>query len=254
MFFIFVLFTSFVQADEYEEVNCFLDKELHDCSIEKASKGNIKVNLTLSPPTASPPKISITPELKATVNQETALWKDITRIIIAIGAIVGVFLNLYNIWLLRVNRAKDSNKDKFSFWLKEIIFPEYLTPILEKLKTLNLKFKDMTTKPDIYSDAQKDDFHQVWVDSKLELSHLFTNGKQLPYLSDLFDSLNTKLNKLDEQLVRLFYSSEVAVVPDSESCSEIKEENQQNFKGTELSDLMSDIYTRINTEQQKYDK
>lgn len=159
---------------------------------------------------------------------------------------------------MKQNRANDNEKDKFTFWLKEIIFPEYLSPVLQSLKMLNNDYQKTIQTLEVCIDSDKEIFQRQWSKEKIDLQDLLVHAAELPYLSDLFIELSTKLNELDDQIITLFYPTELVIIPSSEEVllepitSTTTSSTSKALTGTELTILVSEIYSRINTEQARY--
>jgi hypothetical protein len=190
------------------------------------------------------------------LSQDKSSWKDLISTIIAAVALSGIGFNIYNIRQLKKNRSNDNEKDKFIFWLKEIIFPEYLSPVLKALKMLNIDYQKIIQAPESYNQSEKETFQKKWSKEKLELKDLFVHAAELPYLSDVFSDLLLKINELDDKIITLFYPTELVIIPSDDDSRAIPSTTisnlSQTLTGDELTHLVSNIYSRINAEQARY--
>lgn len=240
-----------------EDVTCVLTNEMPVCKTIKSENDSKAIEVTVKlDSTNFRPNVTINPVLKATLSQDSSLWKDIISIIITLVALSGVGFNIYNIKQLKRNRLNDFEKEKFIFWLKEILFPEYISPTLQSLKKLNVQYEKIIKNPENYNDTEKSTFQEQWSKEKIDLINIFIHAASLPYLSDLFIDLHKKINELDDSLVRLFFPLELVEIPTTEAPPDLLEinvvQNNQALIGSELTMLISEVYNRINVEQAKH--
>lgn len=145
--------------------------------------------------------ISITPKSNcAMTSNKTKLdiAKSIATIVIAFFAICGFLFTIYNFSIIRNDRKKDAKKENYTFWLKEIAFPDYFQPLIEEFKCLSQLFNESKLHQE-----KINDFVDYWISHKTELKVRVNEAKDLPYFSKIFSGLLIKINQLDDEVCLL---------------------------------------------------
>ncbi|AMG03198.1 hypothetical protein AL543_09130 [Vibrio mimicus] len=255
--YITLITSAYLQADTLEDVTCYLSDAVPKCI---ASTNNTDhINVVLKPQytvvKVEPVHQTINPTL---LTQSSSQWtvKDTVSAVLATIGIAGFILNFYNLILSNQNRRNDQFSERFHFWLKEIIYPQHIKPLITKLTDIARDYNHWVSLTD-YDEKilMRDRFMELWPEEKLALLNSLPNEGSLPYLNEVFSSAKANILQLDEFLLSAFLTDDIVDIPGNEDLTstdfEIKTDTidyveTEAPKGRDLLDkIIQDIYTGI---------
>lgn len=189
--------------------------------------------------------ITITPKSNcAMTSNKTKLdkAKSIATIVIAFFAICGFIFTIFNFKIIRSDRRKDTQKENFTFWLKEIAFPDYFKPLIEELKCLSQLFNESK-----FNQERINDFVEYWISHKTELKEQINEAKVLPYFSNAFSALLERVNQLDDEICLLVDDADLFVIEGEETVS--KTEKAKFLEQDPFKECIRSIYNDISKSQ-----
>jgi hypothetical protein len=142
------------------------------------------------------------------INTDFSL-KDYAPIIIAAFAMLSFVLNLRILNISSKDRKLDKENEKFVFWIKDIIFPQYINPILSEIRCLGDLYGEVL---ETQCPVQQETFLDYWGIHKREIKTKIYFGIKLPYTSNVFLSMNEKINEIEDIICLTFYGEEVMKV------------------------------------------
>ena len=253
-----LVFSTPVVGDVQEDVVCFLSENIPKCDIETTvNKFRIVLEQPSSEISVAAPIVNITPDLKITSNNVGMGTRDWISIVIAIIALLGFLLNVSNFYTQKEDRVKDIESEKFNFWLKEIIFPNYIEPVLKALSDIDRDYaKWINEEKSEKENLDKNIFLEAWPNKKVELLEMLPQKSTLPYLGNMFVDLRKKILELDDHILTNFLQDEIFSV-DTVGIDN-PDEGEDNLDGGEesysaVSSLIEFIYSQVIAEQGSQD-
>jgi hypothetical protein len=214
-----MLASTCLQADTLEDVTCYLSDAVPECvtSVKDTGRINVVLKPEYSVVKVEPVHQTINPVLRTQTSSEWTVKDVVSAVLAAIGT-AGFLLNFYNLHLSNQNRRKDQYAERFQFWLKEIIYPQHIQPLITKLTDIARDYNSWVSLED--SDEKslmRDRFMEIWPEEKIALLNSLPNEQSLPYLNEVFSSAKANILQLDELLLSTFLTDDIADFPCDES-------------------------------------
>ncbi|MFA0408097.1 hypothetical protein AB4505_07905 [Vibrio splendidus] len=254
-----LLQTYNVSADTLEDVVCHLREDTPTCEFEDKKQyikitldSNIKQPQHVAPVINVEPIVNVEPILKVQSNPSVS-FRDKVSLFLAIIGLSGFGLNSWVFFTQARNRKADKESDLFNFWLKEIIYPIHIEPLLKEISIIeNLYDKWVNASEDEEASA-KSGFMDEWPKKKIELLQNIPSNSSLPYLSSMFTNLRQSVLKIDDYVLNLAYSDsdQIFVVEGAEIPLENVEVEEERPKAELFSDLAQFVYKSIQEQQTK---
>jgi hypothetical protein len=188
--------------------NCDLENGSSFCDVDEVIETNkIEILINLDKILKISPQKPIIIEHNTPQNAPSTV-KDISTIIIACFAVLGFLLQTYIFFKNRKDRIRDKEGESFTFWLKDIIFPNYINPLLEEISDLEKSYYQYM------DDGIHTQFLQTWEANKSKLKKSTQIGSKLPYFASLFRYANESVITLEDEIVMHFFSSDLVAVDD----------------------------------------
>ncbi|EOX4326096.1 hypothetical protein ACPF35_000269 [Vibrio cholerae] len=261
----FMLVSSCSKADTLEDVTCYLSDAVPECvtSVKDTGRINVVLKPEYSVVKVEPVHQTINPVLRIQTSSEWTVKDVVSAVLAAIGT-AGFLLNFYNLLLSNQNRRKDQYAERFQFWLKEIIYPQHIQPLITKLTDIARDYNSWVSLEDSEEKfLMRERFMETWPEEKIALLKSLPNEQSLPYLNEVFSSAKANILQLDELLLSTYLTDDIADFPCDESFlsaeadTAIGEEAEvstevEAHRGRELLDKMiQDIYSSIYEAQKK---
>ncbi|WP_240697193.1 hypothetical protein [Vibrio genomosp. F6] len=251
---------SCLKADTLEDVTCYLSDAVPECVASTKDTG--RINVVLRPEYTVVKVEPVTQTINPILNTQTSSeWtmKDVVSAILATIGTAGFLLNFYNLRLSNQNRKKDQYSERFHFWLKEIIYPQHIQPLITKLTDIARDYNSWVSLEESDDKSlRKERFMEAWPEEKLSLLNALPNEDSLPYLNEVFSSAKANILQLDELLLSTFLIDEIVEFPcDDEGSMDMDREiegfsDADAYRGRELLDkTIQDIYSSIYEAQKK---
>jgi hypothetical protein len=116
------------------------------------------------------------------------------------------------------NRRKDQYAERFLFWLKEIIYPQHIQPLVTKLTDIARDYNSwVSLEESNEKSSMRERFMERWPEEKIALLNSLPNEESLPYLNEVFSSAKSNILQLDELLLSTFLTDDIVEFPCDES-------------------------------------
>ncbi|MEZ8102851.1 hypothetical protein [Vibrio bivalvicida] len=202
-----------------EDVTCYLSDAVPECAASVKDTGSISVVLKpeYSVVKVEPIHQTINPVLRTQTSSDWTL-KDVVSAILATIGTAGFLLNFYNLHLSNQNRRKDQYAERFLFWLKEIIYPQHIQPLVTKLTDIARDYNSwVSLEESNEKSSMRERFMERWPEEKIALLNSLPNEESLPYLNEVFSSAKSNILQLDELLLSTFLTDDIVEFPCDES-------------------------------------
>ena len=244
-----------------EDVTCYLSDAVPECAASVKDTGRISVVLKpeYSVVKVEPIHQTINPVLRTQTSSDWTV-KDVVSAILATIGTAGFLLNFYNLHLSNQNRRKDQYADRFLFWLKEIIYPQHIQPLVTKLTDIARDYNSWVSLEDSKEkSSMRERFMEKWPEEKIALLNSLPNEESLPYLNEVFSSAKSNILQLDELLLSTFLTDDIVEFPCDESPADTVEDVEAEASieiDTDrcrklLDQTIQDIYSSIYEAQKK---
>ncbi|MDC8854235.1 hypothetical protein [Shewanella algae] len=234
-----LMFISFpLFADTHNEIQCFSNGIEFDCTSDFNLKEDLKIQVIHAEGNNKNVHIKEIPQVE--MISKTSL-KDYSSMLIAFIALIGTGLSIYNLLLIKENRNNDKEAEKFYFWMKEIVFPDYISKIIKETSTLGNEYSNLNS----LSMKNKEVFLDNFRDMKGVTLPLISNGTNLPYFSEYFKEIHKIFLTLEDEINQGLFHEEIEHFGDENS-------KQIELTGNEFNEFISVTLNNLSLLQSKY--
>lgn len=167
-------------------------------------------------------------------------------------AIFGFFLSLYTSHLQIKFRKQDQNRNEISFWLKDVVFPTYIEPLVNQIKEADSLLHALK-QPSNLTEDEIDEMFTRWDIVDKNIVSIANFGSHIPHFKDTFLHLSSKWSNLNERYLRTLYDDDLAIfsVGDAEVDGADMPKHIGEHEYSAAQEILSSIYKHISVISQQ---